>query len=866
MAKSDVKSKIEKITSRLEDLCEERNYLGLKEIAGGSSTVGWRRLPTIFGRDEDRVKILEMVLTKEPNDEANFHVIPIVGLGGVGKTTLAREVYNDKAVEDFNPKAWVCVSDDYDVLRISKEILESITSFSCSLTNLNEVQVQLKRAVTGKKFLVVLDDIWSKSYNLWEILKSPFMVGAPGSKIIVTTRIVDVALTMGHNEYYHLKLLSNDACWAIFEKHVLGNKVVASSPNLDIICDKVVERCKGLPLAARTLGGLLRCKQKYEDWEDILHSKIWELPEENGILPVLRLSYHHLPAHLKKCFAYCAIFPKDYEFMEKEVVLLWIAEGLIQQSKNNQLEDIGGEYFRDLVSRSLLQHSSINDSKFVMHDLVNDLAKYISGETSFILEDDLNIVLQSNNLERIRHSSYTRRKYEVKSKFEVFHRVEHLRTFLSLWLRDDQTYVTNTVISDLFSKLKKLRVLSLANYYIVELPSSIGGLRHLRYLDLSRTMITSLPESTSSLFNLQILLLRKCRRLINLPSNIRNLINLRHLDISDAKLIREMPLGIRKLKFLLTLSNFIVSKGIGSSLKDLKDLKFLRGKLEISGLENITYSQDTKEIILSDTKDLKVLVLEWSSSFNYSRDGILEKGVLDILQPHRNLKELTISNYGGLKFSSWVGDPSFSNMVVLKLDGCENCTSLPPLGLLSSLKSLMIKTMKILKKIGLEIYGGNCSKPFQSLETLCFENLLEWEHWDPLLEREHAVERFPCLRELSILECPKLTGRLPSRLPLLETLVINNCKQLVVSLSSLPMLRLFEVTRCKGVVYNSPTDAMSLNSLNNGKSNFPVFRNWSWQEYFKVENLTIVGCEELIHLWPNESFLEKPLKGLHSFT
>ncbi|XP_031259748.1 putative disease resistance RPP13-like protein 1 [Pistacia vera] len=313
ISQTDMKSKIEEITSRLEDLCEEKNDLGLKEIAGGSSTVSWQRPPStcvptepaVIGRDADKAEILKMVSTNKQSS-GSFHVIPIVGLGGVGKTTLAREVYNDKAVADFNPKAWACVSDDFDVMGISKAILESITSSSCSLQNLNEVQVQLKNKVTGKKFLLVLDDVWSRDYGLWETLKSPFMAGAPGSRIIVTTRSIDVALTMGHSEYFKLEVLSNDDCWGIFEKHVSGSTVVVSGQNLNSIRDKVVEKCRGLPLAARTLGGLLRSKQRYDEWEDALNSKLWDLPEENGILSVLRLSYHHLPSHLNDVLLYCS--------------------------------------------------------------------------------------------------------------------------------------------------------------------------------------------------------------------------------------------------------------------------------------------------------------------------------------------------------------------------------------------------------------------------------------------------------------------------------------------------------------------------------------------------------------------------------
>ncbi|XP_031259735.1 putative disease resistance protein At3g14460 [Pistacia vera] len=396
----------------------------------------------------------------------------------------------------------------------------------------------------------------------------------------------------------------------------------------------------------------------------------------------------------------------------------------------------------------------------------------------------------------------------------------------------------------------------------MELPNSIGDLRHLRYINLSETQIKCLPESTCSLFNLQSLMLRNCFCLEKLPLDMGNLINLRHLDVRGSILIREMPLGVKKLKCLKTLSNFIVGKGIGSSLKDLRSLKFLCGELCISSLENAVDCQDTTEMILCD-KDLEVLVLEWSSS-NPSQDEAV-KIVLDILQPQKNLKELTIKNYGGQKLSSWIGDPSFSNMVVMKLDGCENCTTLPSLALLGSLQNLTIRLMGKIKKIGGEIYGEGCSKSFQSLRTLFFENLQEWEHWDPV-ENGH-VQRFPCLQRLSISQCPKLSERLPNHLPLLDNLVINGCEQLVVSFSSLPMLRSLEINRCKGVVCCSPVNSKARNSMSTAReSNFPVFRSWSRKGFQKLERLSIVGCQELMHLWPNKICSENAPQKLRCFT
>lgn len=849
-----MRSKIKEITWRLQETYEDVAKLGLQRIPEGMSTKVWQRTPStcllirpgIFGRDEDKKKIIELVLRDETNCDANFQVIPIVGMGGVGKTTLAQVVYNNKAVYHFHPKVWVSVSDEFDVMRIAKAILESVTFQPCELKEFNQVQVKLREALAGKKFLLVLDDVWNKNYGQWEALKSPFTAGAPGSKIIVTTRCVDVALTVQSVEHHKLELLSEDDIWFVFLKHVL--KAGETGEHLELIRKKVVEKCRGLPLAARTLGGLLRSKQR-DEWENMLNRKMWNLPDESDILPVLKMGYHHLPSHLKQCFAYCAVIPKGYEFDEEELVLLWMAEGLIQQHEDSRgMEELGGEYFRELVSRSMFQVSNSNESLYVMHDLVNDLAQWAAGETCFRLEDELEDNMQSERPKRSRHSSYTREDYDGIKKFEAFHEAKCLRTFLP-FRHGDTSYITSNVL-DLLPNFKRLRVLSLSGYNITELSSSIGNLKHLRYLNLSCTTIRSLPESISSLYNLQILILRDCSHLIKLPSKMGNLINLCYLDLTNVYLVSEMPLGIKRLKHLRKLSDFFVSKKAGCGIEELMNLNCLHGTLHISRLENVGDAQRARQANLNKKQDLDALMLKWGSDFNDSRNESIEKDVLDMLRPHHMLKELTINSYGGIEFPTWVGDPSFCSMVLLSLENCDNCTSLPPLGLLKSLKDLVITGMSGLRSIGLEIYGEGCSKPFPSLETLHFGHMPEWKDWHAYNQQE--VQIFPRLRRLSILNCSELLGRLPDNLPSLEELVIHECERLLVSVSSFPMLHNLDINGCEEVVFRSMTEFCSLTSIVlSCILNFRFLTEHFMQGLKKVENLEIVGCEELTTLWQN---------------
>ncbi|KAL7204052.1 hypothetical protein ACSBR2_017170 [Camellia fascicularis] len=887
-----MRSKIEDITTRLRTSFEQCSKLNLVKIVGTTTpTKTWQRPestsllkePRVYGREKDQRKIIELLVGGGESSRNKVDVIPIVGMGGIGKTTLAQMVYNDETVKKhFDLKAWVCVSDEFDIMKITKAIYDLVTSQTCSFNNLDQAQVQLKQALAGKKFLIVLDDVWNKKYNDWNDLSSPFNDGAQGSKVVMTTRSRDVARMMATVELHDVEILSDEDCWSLFAQHAFENRSIDANPNLVSIGKKIVEKCKGLPLAAKTLSGLLRCKERDEEWVDVLCSKIWDLShEESDILPALRLSYHHLPSHLKQCFAYCSIIPNDYEFEEEEIVLLWMAEGFILQKREKQMEDVGGEYFRELLSRSFFQPSSTaKGSKFVMHDLINDLAHVVARDTCFRLDDKLKDQEQYRNLKKARHSSYMQETYEGMKKFEIFDKAMHLRTFLPFCLNHRwNSFLASNVPLNLFPKLRRLRVLNMSRYRITEVPNSIGDLKHLRYLNLSHTSIEELPESLGSLYNLQTLMLRECTKLKKLPTDLGSLIDLRHLDTTNAHSLKEMPLGMGKLASLQTLSNFIVTKNNGHQLRELGNLIYLRGKLCLSGLQNMVVPLDAREANLNDKKGLDVLSIEWSVNSDDSRDGRVETEVLDMLQPHKDLKELQIKGYLGTGFPTWIGDPLFSNMTDLSLDNCRNCASLPPLGQLPSLKKLYITGMSALKHVGCEFYGQGGVQPFPLLETLSFANMLEWENWYTFGDHKE-VKPFTRVKYLSIIKCPKLLQMLPIDLPCLNNLEISECPQFVVEGSSIslpsltsiamndvPLTSLQAVLEMRCMVDNELISAnakskrpSSITSLSIGMiKKLELLPKWVTHVLMELEALEITSCEELKTLWKNEERVQ------HSF-
>ncbi|KHN46955.1 putative disease resistance RPP13-like protein 1 [Glycine soja] len=802
----EIKSRIEQVLDSLEFLSSQKGDLGLKNASGvdygsGSGSEVSQKLPStsllsesvIYGRDDDKEMILNW-LRSDTEDCNQLSVLSIVGMGGVGKTTLAQHVYNDPRIEGkFDIKAWVCVSNEFDVFKVTRTILDTITKSVDDSRELEMVHGRLKEKLTGNKFLLVLDDVWNENRHKWETVQRPLDCGAQGSRILVTTRSKKVASTMQSKEH-HLEQLEKDHCWRLFNKHAFQDDNAQSNPDFKEIGMKIVEKCKGLPLALKTIGSLLHRKTSILEWESILKSKIWEFSEEDSeIVPALALSYHHLPSHLKRCFAYCALFPKDYEFDKECLIQLWMAENFLQcHQQSKSPEEVGEQYFNDLLSRSFFQQSSINDlspiffltssrirnkTYFVMHDLLNDLAKYVGGDIYFRLEDD-----QAKSIPKTaRHFSFeTNDIYCYDEELGSLHDVERFRTFMPTSKSMDFLYYSwycKMSIHQLFSKFKFLRVLSLLGCSeLKEVPDSVGNLKHLHSLDLSNTNIKKLPESTCSLYNLQILKLNGCSHMKEFPTNFHKLTNLRRLELIKTE-VRKVPEQLGKLKNLhVLMSSFDVGKSREFGIHQLGELN-LHGRISIGELQNIENPSDALAVDLKNKIHLVEIDLKWVRDQNPD-DSIKERDeiVIQNLQPSKHLEKLSIGHYGGTKFPSWLSDNSLSNVVSLRLTDCKYCLCLPRFGLLPFLKDLVIKRLDGIVSIDADFYGNNSSS-FTSLETLKFSAMKEWEKW----ECQAVTGAFPRLQRLSIKRCPKLKGHLPEQLLHLKRLDIEHCEQLVAS-------------------------------------------------------------------------------------
>ncbi|XP_050281935.1 putative disease resistance protein RGA3 [Quercus robur] len=310
----------------------------------------------VIGREEDKKAIIGSLL--DPNVKENVSVLPIVGIGGLGKTTVAQLVFNDKELRDhFEPKVWVCVSENFDVKIIVEKILECIKNEKPKDLEMNTLVNNLQKEINGKRYLLVLDDVWNENREKWLSLKDILTGGARGSGILLTTRIKKVAEITKSMQLHLLRGLDDQQSWSLLKKMAFKEGEELKNASFEKIGNEILKKCGGIPLAIRAIGGLLYLRKSVREWQLFKDNDLLNISEEaNDILPTLKLSYDHLPSHLKQCFAFCSIFPKDCKIEKVSLIYMWMAQGFIKLYNEKKCpQDVGNEYFMDLLWRSFFQ-------------------------------------------------------------------------------------------------------------------------------------------------------------------------------------------------------------------------------------------------------------------------------------------------------------------------------------------------------------------------------------------------------------------------------------------------------------------------------------------------------------------------------
>ncbi|XP_021721833.1 disease resistance protein RGA2-like isoform X2 [Chenopodium quinoa] len=730
----------------------------------------------IIGRQDDLEKIIGMMLDSNLQRDVSF--LTIVGIGGLGKTALAQLVHNDPRVTSAFPlRLWTCVSDQdqkqLDVKEIICKILASGQSHEHS--TLDQVQKQLRDRLAGKKYLLVLDDVWSEKCVQWRDLERFLIGGQRGSWILVTTRSLATAKIIGDGLTYELQGLSDENSWCLFERMAFGLQSSNPADDLVNIGQEIVKGCSRVPLAIRVVGSLLYGQDKSK-WLSLAQIGLANLRDsQNDIMPILKLSYHNLESPLKSCFSYCALFPKDYWIAKEMLISLWMAQGyIVPLDEGQSIEDAAEEYFSILLQRCFFQ-DVLRDVKngdivsFKIHDLMHDVAQIVTKQEIRATHN-----FCSNLDNKVRHLSVTRNKVERCSLNKP-----HIRTFLFVGQRRQVVEMEQFRAEALLANCFCLRALDLSHLSFKTLPESIGELLHLRYLDLSwNSRLEVLPKSITKLGNLQTLNLSRCCQLKELPKDLSRLVKLRTLLTSDCRKMTCFPMGMGKLNCLHRLSDFIVG-GEGSysstkhwlgGLEDLKAMNNLNGHLDIQfkwpkSVVKVDESRTEGHYLKNKghLKSLKFLFCHQEVDGDVDTEEATR--FMEELQPHSNLKRLDVSRYLGVRMPGWA--TLLPNLVRIHLEVCKELEYLPCLGSLRHLKSLWLNSLPKLEYIEISpsvfssTPGSECAQRvsiFPSLEILRLLKLPKLKGWRGnlhLLEDNKNIQL--CVFGLTIIDCPELT-------------------------------------------------------------------------------------------------------------
>ncbi|OWM82242.1 hypothetical protein CDL15_Pgr001816 [Punica granatum] len=471
----------------------------------------------IIGREMDRDVIVKRLLC--PDADKNPFIVSIVGIGGIGKTALAKLVYNDERVKlHFDSRIWVCVSDEFDPKIILQKIIKSATQESTivqsiHLLELEQLQAKLQELLQDNKFLLVLDDVWSNNRGQWRELRDLLTGGTTGSSVIMTTRSSKVTSAGGSRYDHKLKGLSQGDSISVLKKVFEEGHGSMMNPEILEIASQILDKCRGVPLVVRALGGLLCSNTDIRYWRSIIDEDILAvLHEEGDILPIIRLSYDHLPAYLKRLFAFCSLFRKDYLFNNIILGEYWIASGLISTSHNNQKpEEACNHYIKELLARSFFQdfeeHGQI--FSFKMHDIVHDLAVSVAQNEYLAVNSHT-----ASISDRVRHLSFSARSENPPNLEELPRDMWKLINLHTLGIMTKEKSLKNSGIEHLKS-LRELRIVGCDNLETLFEGMNMEGLACLRRLYIvDCENLTSIPMSSLKfLSSLEALAIWNCGKL-----------------------------------------------------------------------------------------------------------------------------------------------------------------------------------------------------------------------------------------------------------------------------------------------------------------------------------------------------------------
>ncbi|XBI05590.1 hypothetical protein VPH35_133743 [Triticum aestivum] len=707
---------------------------------------------------EEDTRALVAQITCSGNEVSNnIMVVAIVGVDGIGKTTLAQKVFNDEAIQgDFSKKIWLSVNQNISEVELLRRAIIEVRGDARPVGNAKAtLQRTLKEALIGHKTFLILDDVWN--YRAWEDVLKTLLVNAaaPGSHDLITTRDEGVARGVSAIwPYHHVDTLAPDDAWLLLKTHVLSSEINEGHiKTLKDIGLKIIQKCGYLPLAVKVMGGLLRERGG-------LRNMFWMLNY------AVYLSYEYMPSYLKQCFLYHSLLPKSREFTMDQVVAMWMSEGLIH-GNSSDLEELGINYYKELVSRNLIEPDKSFANLWVcnMHDVVRSFAQYMTKDEALIAQDgDNDILAKLGSQKFLRLSIETNRSQSGELDWKSLQTQQLVRALIS-------TIQIKTKPGDSFVTFSSLRTLHIESADMASLVESLHQLKHLRYLTLVNVDISVLPENIGKMKLLQFLDLGGCTKLVNRPDSIVKLGQLRLLSLPQASMI---PRGFRGLTNMRRLNMFRAHMdGDWCSLYELGPLSQLRG-LGLIELENVSAASFAANARLDKKTHLIILLLHCTSrlgDFLEEEQQRIEK-VLDMLCPPFGVEELEINGYFGRQLPSWMMSAPMvplNNLNTIFFNDLACCTQLPSgLCQLPNLQFLQVRRAPCIKHVGTGFLQAAAASFPSYIES--FPSVVELEvNGCPDLER---ITNLPNLQKLTIDNCPKL--KVLEHIASLERLVLKD--------------------------------------------------------------------------------------------
>ncbi|KAH6812635.1 hypothetical protein C2S51_021653 [Perilla frutescens var. frutescens] len=666
--------------------CQLQRNSSMAAAAGSSASSSTVKNTSMVGFDDVLLEILDKLTQGKPERQ----IIPIVGMGGIGKTTLARNTYMHPLIkEHFDICAWVTISQEFDAQQILKEVLRGtkLDSADSSEKNENEIGGDVShKYLFGRRYLIIMDDMWS--IEAWNKIKFFFPDCNNGSRIIVTTRLSDLARQLPNSCGIDMKFLDRDKSWDLFSKIVFEEEVCP--PKLEGIGKKIVRSCGGLPLSIVVIGGILASsgfeREYWEHIEENLNSILMNSENNEQCSKILEMSYNHLPAHLKPCFLYLIVYTEDSLIRVSELVRLWIAEGFIKAVSEKTLEEVGEEYVKDLVDRNLIFVHKLRYTRkrieFVkIHDLLRDFCLRQDEKERFC-----NVV--SRHGVGIPQDTHSQRCMFIREAI-LEGNVQH--TLLSMPL-------TRSLICDFGHELlpsphhRLLRIFDSSNAELLffechYLENQLVNLRYVLVGNIPRNPISASPLHL--LWNLQTLIIKGKfdEEGFIAPVEFWNMPHLRHVivkpylylsDPPSLNLNREDEIFLANLQTLTNVRNFKCGQEVVKRIPNVKKLMVNVIELDDDGCSDFDLSN------LDQLHKLETFVCKSLVLVNLTFPHSLKKLSLDMLYylhwedmmekiGSLPLLQKLVLRRGWFRTGTWeTVEGQFPNLKVLKLRECGN--------------------------------------------------------------------------------------------------------------------------------------------------------------------------------------------------